>query len=236
MSRVHRLRRRVGQSAATHERARTLAATRVDFALDPVEAAWLEAHLGSCEACRSVAVGYDADRLALRAMRDRQPVPPRDLWARTSAAIERESASRGGRSRRAGSPRRRSIPLGALSGVAVIAVVIGASVLSGGFINGPRSGGAGGTPPIAVVPTSRIPGATPMAVGVGSVEWVGTSSNGGLAYSSDTIEKVCPTDRQPATRSRSTSPSSPSRSRNRRSRIRRSSSEPMPPAATRWWS
>jgi hypothetical protein len=196
MSRVHRLRRRVGQSATTHDRARSLAATRVDFPLDPIEAAWLEAHLGSCEACRSVAVAYDADRLALRAMRERQPVPPRDLWARTSAAIERESASRGG-SRRAGSPRRRSIPLGAVSGVAVIAVVIGASVMSGGFITGPGTAPAGSTPPIAVAPTSKIPGATPMAVGAGSVEWLGTSSSGGLAYSSTKIDKVCPADRQP---------------------------------------
>jgi hypothetical protein len=197
MSRVHRLRRRVGQSAATHERARGLAATRVDFSLDPIEAAWLEAHLGSCETCRSVAIAYDADRLALRAMRDRQPVPPRDLWARTSAAIERESASRGGRSRRTSSSRRRSIPLGALSGVAVIAVVIGASVMSGGFINGPAAVPAGSAPPIAVIPTSAIPGATPMTVGAGSVEWLGTSSNGGLAYSVTKIDKVCATDRQP---------------------------------------
>ena len=199
MSRVHRLRRHVGQSAATHERARGLAATRVDWPLDPVEAAWLEAHLGSCEACRSIAAEYDADSLALRAMRDQQPVPPRDLWARTSAAIERESVSRGGRSRRATSPGRRAIPLGALSGVAVIAVVIGASVLSGGFINGPATGGAadGSTPPIAVVPTSGIARPTPIAVGVGSVEWLGTSSNGGLAYSSTKIDKVCATDLQP---------------------------------------
>ena len=197
MSRVHRLRRRVGQSAATHDRARSLAATRVDFPLDPIEAAWLEAHLGSCEACRSVAVAYDADRLALREMRDRQPVPPRDLWARTSAAIERESASRGG-SRRAGSSRRRSIPLGALSGVAVIAVVIGASVMSGGFIAGPGTANpAGSTPPVAVVPTSAVPGPTPMKVGVGSVEWLGTSSTGGLAYSSTKIDTVCPAERQP---------------------------------------
>ena len=196
MSRVHRLRRRVGQSAATHDRARSLAATRVDFPLDPIEAAWLEAHLGSCEACRAVALAYDADRLALRAMRDRQPVPPRDLWARTSAAIERESASGGG-SRRAGSPRRRSIPLGAVSGVAVIAVVIGASIMSGGFIAGPGTAPAASQPAIAVVPTSGLPGATPMAVGAGSVEWLGTSSTGGLAYSSSKIDKVCPAERQP---------------------------------------
>ena len=36
-----------------------------------------------------------------------------------------------------------------------------------------------------------------MAVGVGSVEWLGTSSTGGLAYNTNKIDKVCPTDRQP---------------------------------------
>ena len=36
-----------------------------------------------------------------------------------------------------------------------------------------------------------------MTVGVGSVEWLGTSSTGGLAYSSTRIDKVCPDDRQP---------------------------------------
>ena len=43
---------------------------------------------------------YEADRLALRGLRDRAPEPPRDLWARTAAAIERESASH--RARRVG--------------------------------------------------------------------------------------------------------------------------------------
>ena len=93
--------------------------------------------------------------------------------------------------------RRRSIPLGALSGVAVIVVVIGASVLSGGFLNGPSTGPAGSAPPIAVVPTSALPGATPIAVGAGSVGWLGTSSNGGLAYNVTKIDEVCPVERQP---------------------------------------
>jgi hypothetical protein len=55
MSRLHRLRRRAGPAAITHDRARSLAATRVDWPLDPTDAAWLDAHLASCESCRSVA-------------------------------------------------------------------------------------------------------------------------------------------------------------------------------------
>ena len=197
MSRLHRLRRRAGPAAITHDRARNLAATRVDWPLDPTDATWLDAHLASCESCRSIAAAYDANRLALRSLRDHQPEPPRDLWARTAAAIEGESASRGS-SRRAAPSRRRSIPLGALSGIAVIVVVIGVSILSGGFLTArPGDTQGNGNPPIAAVPTARAPGATPMAVGAGSVEWLGTSSSGGLAYSSTKIDKVCPTERQP---------------------------------------
>jgi predicted anti-sigma-YlaC factor YlaD len=196
MSRMHRLGRRAGQATIAHDRARTLAATRVDWPLDPRDAAWLDAHLSSCESCRSVAAAYGADRLALRSLRDQQPEPPRDLWARTAAAIEGESAARRSTRRRA-SAGRRSVPLGALSGIAVIVVVIGASVLSGGFLTGRTGDGQDGNPPIAAVPTTRAPGATPMAVGVGSVEWLGTSSTGGLAYNTTTIDKVCLTDRQP---------------------------------------
>ena len=197
MSRLHRLRRRAGPAAITHDRARSLAATRVDWPLDPKDAAWLDAHLASCESCRSVAAAYGADRLALRSLRNQQPEPPRDLWARTAAAIEGESASRRQLTTRsfdqpALDPARRPVgdrgrrrrhrcqrPVGRVPHA------------------GARATRKGGNPPIAVVPTAGTPGATPMAVGAGSVEWLGTSSTGGLAYSSTKIDKVCPTDRQP---------------------------------------
>ncbi len=102
MSRLHRIRRRrAADSLATHDRARGLAAERLDGPLQPTHAAWLEDHLRGCLTCRSIATSYEADRMALRAMRDRTPEPPRDLWARTSAAIEHESALGRGRPRRA---------------------------------------------------------------------------------------------------------------------------------------
>ncbi len=199
MSRMQRIRRHAAQSVATHDRARNLAATRVDWPLDTADATWLDEHLGTCPACRSVAAAYEADRLALRGLRDRQPEPPRDLWARTSAAIEQESASRGGRSRRTARSGRRSTPaLGVLSGVAgiaIVVVVIGASLLSGGFLAGPGPGSS--VPAIAAGPSLTLPGATPIAVGAGSVEWVGTAPGGKLSYSVTKIDAVCPTDRQP---------------------------------------
>src|SRR5436190_10488613 len=135
MSRMHRLRRRAGQSVVVHDRARSLAARRLDEPLEPGDATWLADHLAGCAACRSVAAAYEADRLQLRGLRDQTPEPPRDLWARTAAAIERESAAHGGARRTTGGPRR-GPALGILASMAVIAVVIGATVLSGGYLNG----------------------------------------------------------------------------------------------------
>ena len=171
MSRVRRLRRRAGHDAAVHERARALAAGRLDAILEPNDAAWLDEHLVGCLACRSVAAEYESDRLALRGLRDRQPEPPRDLWARTAAAIERESAAAGRSGRATNDGRGRRTPaLGVLSGVAVIAVVIGATVLSGGFLNGPPTTADlphASTPPVAIATTGPQPGPTPIAVGAG---------------------------------------------------------------------
>ena len=118
-------RRRPDQWPSPHERARALAAERIDEPLDPPEAAWLESHLAECADCASTATAYAAQRRELRALRRRPPTPPRDLWARTAAAIEREA---GAGSRRPMRARRRGsiIPLGAISGLLVIAVVIGA--------------------------------------------------------------------------------------------------------------
>ena len=93
MSRINRIRRRAGHEAAIHDRARTLVATQLTEPLKPTDATWLLEHLAGCGACREVLAAYEADRAALRTLRDRQPQPPRDLWARTAAAIEREAAA-----------------------------------------------------------------------------------------------------------------------------------------------
>ena len=198
MSRMHRLRRRAGQSVVVHDRASSLAARRLDEPLDAADATWLADHLAGCAACRSVAAAYEADRLQLRGLRDQTPEPPRDLWARTAAGIERESAAHGGARRTAGG-RRRGPALGILAGVAVIAVVIGATALSGGFLNG-QPGNAivqPTLPPVAVVPSATTPGPTPIAVGAGSVGWVGTDPDGKFAYNVTKVSEVCPAERQP---------------------------------------
>src|SRR4029077_16958134 len=94
IGRVGRGRRRPDMDGPSHERARVRAAKRPAAPLQPSEAAWLNEHLASCDACTAVAKSYEADRAALRGLRAYQPEAPRDLWARTSAAIERESSHR----------------------------------------------------------------------------------------------------------------------------------------------
>jgi hypothetical protein len=201
VSRVQRLRRRAGHDAAIHARARRLAAEQLDRRLEFEDATWLDQHLGSCRACRAIATAYETDRLALRSLRSREAEPPRDLWARTSAALERESAARGRTVRRGATGSSRRIPaLGVLSGVAaVVVVVVGASLLSGGFRQAPSVAviPSGTPPPVADASTGPRPGATPLAVGAASVGWIGTGSNGKLAYNTADVDEVCPVDRQP---------------------------------------
>ncbi len=187
MSRFGRVTRRPDDWATPHDRARSRAAERLDDELDPGEAAWLDEHLAGCEACRVVAEAYVADRLALRSLRDIAPEPPRDLWARTAAGIERE-AGHG----RAGSPSRR-LPLGAISGIAVIAIVLGATALSGAW-----NIGAPGVDTANASPSGNgQPGATPMLVAAGAVGWVRTLDDGAYAYNVADLDEVCPAGDRP---------------------------------------
>lgn len=200
MSRIRRLRRRAGHSASTHDRARRLSAVHLDEPLEPSDSTWLAEHLASCAPCRSVASAYAADRTALRGLRDRQPEAPRDLWARTAASLQRESVSSGRVRRRSSAPpRRTSIPgFGALAGVAAVALVVGATVLSGNPAGGPQIPVAsGGGSQLAIAPTPTVPGPTTIAVGAGWVNWIEKAADGALAYNTTQVLEVCPPDRQP---------------------------------------
>ncbi len=194
--RVRRVRRRPDHWDSPHDRARLRIAERMAGDLRNEEAAWLDEHVADCAACMSLSAQYAADRDALRALRDVAPEPPRDLWARTASAIERES---GGRGPRAVGRRPSRIPLSALSGIAVIAVVIGVSTMSGGLFSQGQdafsekpsdqtstTGGDGGS-------EATIAQATPFSVFAGPVQWVDTAANGSLAYNRAPVDEVCPT-------------------------------------------
>ena len=178
--------RRSEDWASPHERARTRAAQRLDWPLDPAEAVWLDSHLADCKPCRRRAAEYQKNRDELRTLRDVNPPPPRDLWARTAAAIELESQ----RGRRAPV---RGVPIGALSGVLVIAVVLGATLLS----NTPTTVVPPGTDPVASLPpavaASLAPGpvSTPFAVAAGDVKTLWGDADGKLAVRRLRVESVC---------------------------------------------
>ena len=187
MNPLGRRTRRADDWASPHERARTRAAQWLDWPLDPAEAAWLEGHLGACRSCRRRANEYLENRDRLRTLRDVAPPPPRDLWARTAAAIEVESQRR----RRAPM---RGLPLGALSGVVVIVVVLGATLLS----NTPTPTIA---PPTEAAPeiaasaaASLLPGpaGTPFLVAAGDVRVVQRDRNGSFGYGTYGVDSVCP--------------------------------------------
>ena len=132
MTRFGRIRRRPDHWASPHERARVRAAERLDGPLGLAEATWLDDAPRRMPDVPAIAAAYDADRQSLRPMRGTAPEPPRDLWARTAAAIEQESA-RARASTGHGLDRR--VPLGALSGLAVVAVVVGVSTMSSGLFS-----------------------------------------------------------------------------------------------------
>ena len=176
-----------------HTRARFRAAEQLIGPLDPTESAWLDDHLQSCSECHDAAAAYAAQRLELRSLADRQPVPPRDLWARTAAAIERES---GFRDRAGGRRGRRSLlaPYALLSAALVVAVVIGTLTSSrlfhgDGATSSPLSAGAsaGGQGPLG-----SVPGATPVILPGNKVEWISQDSNGDYQIVNTVVDQVCP--------------------------------------------
>jgi hypothetical protein len=185
--------------ASPHERARVRLAERMDEPLDPAESAWLEAHLAGCSACREIDTEYRNDRALLRAMR--VVPPPRDLWARTSAALDMEQdASRSRRRRRTrrraglsvvAFPRRGWAPIGALGSIAAVLVV--GFLLGNMLIAGPTAPshviaqGASATP-------NLVP--TPINVPPGDVAWVDTNSDGSIVLRQAPVSDVCPNDAQ----------------------------------------
>lgn len=163
-----------------HERARNLAAQRADEPLAPDEEAWLADHLEYCDACAAVAAEYDAQHQLFADLRAYRPAPPRDLWARTSAAIEAERAgrpaSRGWR-RLLRAPRpAQGLPPAAVVAAVIVAMVVGVGVLNS---NALMPGGVAGPTPIAVEAAAAI-------------QVIARDSAGNLQILSRPVDQVCP--------------------------------------------
>lgn len=183
-------RRRHNDAEASHDRARALISLGFLEPIEPAEAAWLEAHLAGCLECRTDSAAYEADRLLLRTLRDRSPEPPRDLWARTAAGIERSSGRRDHAATPGRAPRRfrfGRVPLGVMSGLLVVLVVVGASLVPRGQIGLPgKSDVADGTPGSE---------ATPLAVDAQALAWIQTAPDGSYELVQANVNEVCPDTR-----------------------------------------
>ncbi|HEY6571210.1 MAG TPA: hypothetical protein VIZ22_13020 [Candidatus Limnocylindrales bacterium] len=164
--------------AADHERARELAAQRVDGPVAPDDAGWLNDHLAWCGPCRAVAAEYDEQRLALRALRHDPPTPPRDLWARTAAAIEAEPARR--RPTAAGRRRTRLVGFAPLVAALVVAVALGGSFLDGVL------------PPLGSTTKGDDPEATPIDLVAGEIQVLSHADDGSLELLSRNLDQLCP--------------------------------------------
>jgi len=193
-------RRRHHDDETAHDRARALWSTAMLEPLDGADWTWLESHLAGCAECRLEHEAYLADRELLRALRNTQPEPPRDLWARTSAAIERE-ATRHARGQARGQngfplgerlvPRRVRLPLGVLSGALVALVVVATSLA-------PRNPSTGGLPSAGGSDVARISpkvGPSPLAVNPAPVAWVQTGADGTTRVITADVAEVCPSEK-----------------------------------------
>ncbi len=179
--------------SSLHERARVRLAERMDEPLDWLEAEWLAEHLADCADCRSVDAEYAAQRAELLALRPR--VPPRDLWARTSAALDAEAARRPSHGARPADRRNRQAagwtPFGAIGAVVATFVV---AFLVGSQLVGPASVPqiAIASPPASGAPTGAArPIETPITVERSKVAWC-SQENGSCEIHQAEIERVCP--------------------------------------------
>ena len=169
---------KMARARANHAGWRELIAARLDRPLTRSETRSLAAHLRDCAACRDADRAYRDQRGLLRALPPR-PVP-RDLWPRTSAALDREVArgsTRFGRTwRRRG---RKYGPSAALmSTMAALGVVaaLGAMQL---------------LPSVAVAPGSADAHATPFAIAPQPLAFVGVEEAQMYVYQTD-VGHACP--------------------------------------------
>ena len=181
-------RRRHHDDETAHDRARALTAHEMLESLPDDAAAWLAGHLEGCAECRRDREGYLADRELLRAVRERTPEPPRDLWARTSAALDREAGQRG---RRGAAPSRgwRGLPFGAVAGALIVAVVIGVSSFPRPIPPNATPGGS----QVAVVTSEPQP--TPFGIDAPPVAWVQAGEDGAWELRIGSVDTVCPRTR-----------------------------------------
>jgi hypothetical protein len=186
-------RRRHHDDEGAHDRARALTSLEMVEPLDELQSVWLAGHLEACLECRFDREAFVADRDLLRTLRDQVPEPPRDLRARTMAALDHESRARARRERLGVRPSARrgrpSLPFGAAAGALVVLVVVGATVLPSILPTGPdatpgRSTSAFASPEIQPTPF--------LVPAVHSVGWVQPGLDGSWELVLADVTSLCP--------------------------------------------
>lgn len=183
-------RRRHNDAEASHDRARALIANGFTTPNEPADVTWLDAHIAGCAECAADLAAYAADRELLRGLRDHTPEPPRDLWARTAAAIEQDHARRGRGSRAlraTGSWRIGRVPVGVVSGLLVVVVVLGVSLAPRGI---PLTSPAASSQDVAVGSPKADP--TPIVVTAGDLAWIQSGPDGSYEFRRASVDSVCP--------------------------------------------
>jgi hypothetical protein len=185
-------RRRHHDDESAHDRARAIVAAGLFESVDAQDAAWLDVHLAGCAECVQEREAYLADHQLLQALRQSDITPPRDLWARTSAALDAERRRDRTFERFVGTPaqRRRTIPLGVLSGVLVALVVVATSL-----VPRPPSTALATPPGSSVSGTASAPGPTQIIVTADSVGWIQANPDGTYSLISADVDEVCPPER-----------------------------------------
>jgi hypothetical protein len=163
-----------------HARYRELISARLDFTLTEPETAELVRHLAECGRCRAAEHSYRSQRQQLRSWRT--PSPPRDMWARTSAALDREIARQAGYS----SPDRQRRHV--LAGGAAVASVA-ALGLSIGLVGTQLRPAALPQTPSETAQVNVRP--TPYAVPPEALAFLGSSAQGLTVYRTR-VDRVCP--------------------------------------------
>lgn len=188
--------RRPDDWPSSHVRARADLSDRLDSSLDPAEANWLASHLEGCPDCRSTADAYEAQRLELRELRDRIPTPPRDLWARTAAAIEAESRFRDGRARTTGWRDRRILaPFVAITAALVVVVAVAALTSSQRFDVGDGARSPGQVARASEASTANADGSLPTATKIPvtkKIAYVARDPGGSFTIKTRNVDAVCP--------------------------------------------
>ena len=164
----------------SHPQAHEWAADRIHEPLPPEREARLETHLAGCAECRAVEADYLAASASLRQLS--APIPPRDLAARTFAALDREAgrmAPRWGRAPAllgagAGRGTRTTATAVSLVSLAVIGALGALLLLPLGLPGGPA-------------------GSSPAGVAAGQLAFVGVEGNEVRVYRT-TVGQACSPD------------------------------------------